>query len=208
MYFLMAMLLIGFVVYLEVKSERKHKNTSDVFGMKQKNLISELQNDDNYKIDKNIEIKKITNVTLNGRLKKNMDPASYLLIDDTNKLFWILAAGEDKIRKFNYSDLIEFEVKQNGVSIVSGSVGSAIVGGLAFGTTGAIIGSSSSNTISQKINDLSLIIRVSNFTDPSVRIILVDTPIFERDVKYKELMSNLETVISYLTFIKNYNEKN
>lgn len=204
---LIGILLLIFIISMANKGSSKFQVIIDSAVEKQNGLMDEVLNDQNFKIDKKLEIKRLNYLSLESGLPgANLDPSSYILLDDTNKLFWILAAGDDKIRKYNYSELIEFEVKEDGVSIVSGRVGSSIVGGLAFGVTGAIIGSSGSKTVDQKINELTLNIRVSNFEKPSIKIAMVNKPTFKKDLKYKELMTELEEVISYLTFIKNYNE--
>lgn len=62
-----------------------------------------------------------------------------IFVDDVNKKF----AFGNKQKIYNYSDLIDFgdeKITSTYTEKQKGSTGKAIVGGLAFGTTGAVIG--------------------------------------------------------------------
>lgn len=81
---------------------------------------------------------------------------------DNTKEF-IIGSG-DTADIFEYENIVDYELLQNGATISKGSMGSAIVGGLLFGTTGAVVGAAGSKRID-----------VDVCTNLSIKITLKDT---------------------------------
>ena len=74
-----------------------------------------------------------------------------LLVDNANKKF-VLQKGKSFSKAYNFSDLINYEVYENGLSKVKGTAGKALIGGAFFGLGGLIVGSSMSKNIKEKCN--------------------------------------------------------
>ncbi|MFT9056771.1 MAG: hypothetical protein ABF449_09145 [Ethanoligenens sp.] len=74
-------------------------------------------------------------------VSKKITQSPSIYVDDVHKLF----AFSDKQKIYKYSDLIDVQ-NESHTSIIStpgkGSAGKAIVGGLTFGVTGAVVGAS------------------------------------------------------------------
>ena len=82
--------------------------------------------------------------------------------NDNTKEFVI--GSDDTADLFKYENIVDYELLQNGLTVSKGSMSGAIIGGLLFGTTGAIVGSSGSERID-----------VNVCTNLSIKITLKDT---------------------------------
>ena len=129
--------------------------------------------------------------------------AAKLLIDNQNKKF-IYQKGKKYSKTYNFSDLINYEVYENGKSQVQGRAGSALIGGAFFGLGGAIVGGSRSRSINEKCNQLKLILRVNDFNCPEIVIIYVNNVDVDKNSSiYKNMKSNLQSVCSMLEYMLN-----
>ena len=62
----------------------------------------------------------------------------YIEVDEVNH-FWKVPVYQPFVI-FRYSDIVSFELIENGESITKGGLGSAIIGGALFGSVGTIVG--------------------------------------------------------------------
>lgn len=125
------------------------------------------------------------------------------LIDNTNKKF---IYKKDKVysKIFNFSDLISYEVYENGKSQVQGRAGAALIGGAFFGLAGLVVGSSMSRNISEKCNQLKLIIRLNDFECPQIVITYVDYAELDKlGADYRYMKKDMQTLCSMLEFMLN-----
>ena len=126
-----------------------------------------------------------------------------LLIDNQNKKF-IYKKGKSFSKTYKFSDLINYEVYENGKSQVHGRAGSALIGGAFFGLGGLIVGSSMSRNINEKCNQLKLIIRLNDFDCPQIVITYVDNVDWDKNGwTYRNMKENLQSVCSMLEFMLN-----
>ena len=126
-----------------------------------------------------------------------------LLIDNQNKKF-IYQKGKSFSKTYKFSDLINYEVYENGHSKVKGRAGSALIGGAFFGLGGLIVGSSMSRNINEKCNQLKLIIRLNDFNCPQIVITYVDNVDWDKNGwTYRNMKENLQSVCSMLEFMLN-----
>jgi hypothetical protein len=128
-----------------------------------------------------------------------------LLIDNENKKF-IYQKGKKYSKTYSFSDLINYEVYENGKSQVQGRAGSALIGGAFFGLGGAIVGGSRSRSVNEKCNQLKLILRVKDFNCPEIVITYVNNVDVDKNSSiYKNMKSNLQSVCSMLEYMLNEN---
>lgn len=126
-----------------------------------------------------------------------------LLIDNQNKKF-IYQRGKIHSKTYSFSDLINYEVYENGKSQVQGRAGSALIGGAFFGLGGLIVGSSMSRNVNEKCNQLKLIIRLNDFDCPEIVITYVNTVDLNKSSwTYKNMKNNIQTVCSMLEYMLN-----
>ena len=126
-----------------------------------------------------------------------------LLIDNPNKKF-IYQNGKTYSKSYKFSDIINYEVYENGKSKVQGRAGSALIGGAFFGLEGLIVGGSRSRNINEKCNQLKLIIRVNDFESPEIVITYIDGVAWDKEGStYRKMKENLQSVCSMLEYMLN-----
>ncbi len=126
-----------------------------------------------------------------------------LLIDNQNKKF-IYQKGKIYSKPYKFSDVINYEVYENGKSQVQGRAGSALIGGAFFGLGGLIVGSSMSRSINEKCNQLKLIIRLNDFDCPQIMITYVDNVDWHKNGwMYRNMKENMQAVCSMLEYMLN-----
>jgi len=101
--------------------------------------------------------------------------SSYTLINDSeSKCFWCII-NSDVVKKFNYKDIIQVELKQDDESVISTSrasqLGGALVGGVLAGGIGAVIGGLSGKQKQQKdVKNVELVLTLDDLDDPFFKI--------------------------------------
>lgn len=148
-------------------------------------------------INENFVVSKKIFIAANGWKSTN------LLIDNEHKLF-IYQQGENYSKTYNFTDLVNYEVYENGESKVKGRAGSALIGGAFFGLTGLIVGSSMSRKVNEKCNQLKLIIRLNDLNRPQIVITYIDNVSWDKTgFTYRAIKENIQTVCSALEYIIN-----
>lgn len=148
------------------------------------------------RINKNIE---------NEHLKSFFSPTQnvdkYLEIDENNKLLRIPCNIFSPILKF--SDIIDFELLENGNTISKGGLGNAVIGGVLFGGVGAIVGGTiGKKKTTQEITQLSIKIITKNIYFPDVYINFLTTgKIKSNSILFKGYSASAQKVLSLLTLI-------
>lgn len=133
-----------------------------------------------------------------------------IFADDTNKN-WTLnfpPIGGMPLQPpiFSYSQLIEFEIKENGEQIVQGRAGSALLGGLFLGTAGAIAGASKTQK-TKNFATLELCITVNDIDSNSYRIYLVQDAEIST-YNGKQLYENAKTFAQQVVSLFSYIQRN
>lgn len=180
---------------LEVKKEIK-KTFAEII-QKEK----ELQQSENW--EKRTKGKFIVSKSIDIVIKGKGKVVSKLLIDNEHKLF-IYQRDINFSKIYKFSDLINYEVYENGQSMVKGRAGSALSGGAFFGLTGLIVGSSMSREIEEKCNQLKLMIRLNDLDRPQIVITYVDNVAWDKTgFTYRVMKENLQQVCSALEYMMN-----
>lgn len=119
--------------------------------------------------------------------------------DDTETL---MLEEEDwtKTQFIKYNQIVDFELLENGGSLAKGGVGRALVGGVLFGSTGAIVGST---TRKQKKLCESLCIKLTlkDFEEPSYYINFIEKPVDVGSEYYKDVVKKAQDMMSKLQLI-------
>lgn len=142
-------------------------------------------------------------VTKSIKINNGSWDSSELFIDMEHRKFII---QYDKVlsKAYNFSDLINYEVYENGMSKVKGRAGSALIGGAFFGLAGLIIGSSMSRKIDENCEQLKLIIRINDIDFPQIVLTYIEnTNINKTSSQYKNMKQNIQAICSELEFMMN-----
>ena len=165
---------------LQIRSDRKHR---------EKFISTALQNKTNDGFCLSREI-------------RDIDAEFAIAIDKANKK-WLLVFGDiQEVLTFNFNDLIDYELCQDGKSLVSGAASGALAGGLVFGTVGAIAGASSVREIIQNCIDLHINLSVNNVKCPHYQLPFIVETVANDSNEYKYEIGFANEIMSLLTFIK------
>lgn len=127
-------------------------------------------------------------------------------IDENRKLFKIpMSAFNTASRIYKYSDILKYELFQNDALIeTSGKGGNALIGGVLFGATGAIIGANIGKKRSTKIiNSLKIKITLNNLQTPSLFINCISSPLSMNSQLYQSRIEIAQKILSTLNVMQN-----
>ena len=129
-------------------------------------------------------------------------------IDNLNKKFCIYNTKTAKSKIYTYEDLISFEIKQNNQSVVSGRVGSVIIGGLLLGELGAIVGASRARKISEvSCKSLTVNIVVNDICNPNIEIKLITQETDTNSLVYKKIANKVNELVAVFKVILEQKKK-
>lgn len=106
---------------------------------------------------------------------------------------------------FSYSQIVGYEILEDGSTIAQGGLGRAAVGGVLFGGAGAIVGAA---TRKQKgmCNSLQVKVTVKDYFEPAFFIPIITTSVKKTGIVYKAGIESAEKIASALEIIVKENE--
>ena len=139
------------------------------------------------------------------------DIENYLYLDENRKKICIptglIKKKFDSTRVFNYSDILNYELLEDGNSVSKGGVGRALVGGALFGDVGAIVGGSTGRKQKQTCTRLQIKLTLNNIDRPTEYINFIIAEIRKDNLIYKNAYSSAQKVLSAFDIICNPNSK-
>lgn len=138
------------------------------------------------------------------KFKPTKKVGKYLSVDDVNKK-WCVPHSKESKAVYDYSDLLDYELIEDGNTVTSGSLGRAIAGGLAFGGLGAVIGGMTGKQ-KQTCNKLQIKITVKDMKHPVLYISLLSLEVKKDNDIYKTAINLAQEIVSILQLIKAENE--
>ena len=132
---------------------------------------------------------------------------NYFAIDENTRL-WAIGKGMfpslKKAVPYSYDDIVDFELLADGRSIITGGVGSSIVGAALFGGIGAVVGSATGKKkIKQTCTSLMVKITVNNMASPVEYIKLISSTTSKNSMIYRGAYRDAQEIISLLQLICN-----
>ncbi len=126
----------------------------------------------------------------------------YLSVDERHQTWAILGNKDYKNVVFRYSDVLNVEVLQDNVQVTSGSLGSAVVGGLLTGGIGALAGGLVGPKKTQESCDsLQIKITMRGIQRPVAYICFIETTTKKNNPVYKKAVQKVEECMAILTNI-------
>ena len=137
--------------------------------------------------------------------KPTKEVGTYFAVDEKSHL-WAVGKGLFPSLKnavpYSYDDIVDFELIEDGSSIVSGGVGRAVVGGMLFGGVGAVVGGvTGKKKAKQTCTSLMVKITVNNTACPVEYIKLISAETAKNGFVYKAAFQNAQEIISLLQVI-------
>lgn len=137
-----------------------------------------------------------------GEFKATKKINNFIEIDDINKKILI----NKKI--YNYNEIIDFELLEDGESIAKGGLGRALVGGALFGGVGAIVGGITGGKKSKPIcNSLKVKITINDINNPTVYVNFINTSTKKSSIIYRTEFDLAQKCLSTLQLIVNGNQE-
>lgn len=123
-----------------------------------------------------------------------------LSVDEENKKL----ALHDKYglveKVYNYSDIVDFELLEDGESVAKGGIGRALVGGALFGGAGAVVGSVTRKN-KEYCNSIRVKITIDNLSDPVVYLNFINHRVKVTSDQYKNAHEQAQKIMSTLQLI-------
>lgn len=132
----------------------------------------------------------------------------YLEIDANSKK-WLIPkgfTGNDitKSTVYNYNDILDFELLEDGESIAKGGLGRAVAGGILFGGIGAVVGGATGSRKNKPVcTTLKIKISLNNISNPVEYISFITTPTKKDGLIYKSSEKAAHECLSLLEYICN-----
>ena len=144
----------------------------------------------------------------------NISKINTIYIDDKNQnvafvkvffsgIFEFKKNLTSKVKVCSYKDIIDFELKEDGQTIISGKSGSALVGGIMLGGVGAVIGASGKRKVTNKCTSSELRIYINDLNEPVLTFTIFDSTYFLHKAQKESVVME---IIGLLTYIKNQPE--
>lgn len=129
----------------------------------------------------------------------------YFYIDESRRK-WTIPQGIlrneiNQTKIYNYTDIIDFELIEDGNSISKGGVGRAIVGGVLFGGVGAIVGGTTGHKNKKTCTRLQVKIALNNMNKPVEYINLINKETKKSGSRYKSAFDIAQQIMSLLQVI-------
>lgn len=132
---------------------------------------------------------------------------SFLEVDENKKQWLIpdgLFGGKKNPQIYNFTDIVDFELLEDGTSITKGGLGRALAGGVLFGGVGAIVGGVTGGKKSKAIcNSLKIKITLNSITTPTTYINFIKTSTKKNSFIYKSNFSLAQESLSVLQLMCN-----
>lgn len=125
-----------------------------------------------------------------------------IAIDQEHKRWMVTTSESYKPTCYSFSDLISYEIVDDGLEVISSNAGNAAIGGILFGAVGAIAGASAKREISKTCDDLHIDITVNDLQNPHIVLTLIKGTFDRNSEAYREKADFAKDVASLLAYIK------
>lgn len=125
-----------------------------------------------------------------------------IFMDDKHKKWAVYHGKKVEPNFFDYTDILDCDIYENGGSTSKGRAGSALVGGALLGVTGAVIGASRGKKQIGMCNTMSVQITVNNPDFPIITIPLITSQTKTDSFSYKISMQAAQNILADFKYMK------
>lgn len=139
------------------------------------------------------------------QFKPNEKVIGHLDVDKTNKIFKLSGLTH---MPHTFSELLDFELQQNGSTITSGGLGRAVTFGVLTGGFGAVVGGVTGRKSKEMVNELKIKINITSEVETTVEYItLISKPVKSNSKDVGKASKIADQVLALLQYISD-NQKN
>ncbi len=177
-YYLRSLIMDGIIVVVVVVVVWGIAMYNSISGYKRTIHVCDVQkqlNNDGFHIDKTVN---------------STDERFSISIDTTNQKWCFFDAETDYPQIMDYNDLLNFEIVEDGESVIQGRSGSVLVGSALLGGVGALAGASRSKKISNTCTNLSIKLIVNDVQKPLISFPLISETVKKSSECYEKSYKN------------------
>lgn len=123
-----------------------------------------------------------------------------LAVDEKNSKWCVKINNERATKIYDYSDIIEFELYQDGESIAKNNTIGTLIGGALFGVAGVV---GARKKLKGVCTMLQLRIRVNNLNNPEITLSFIKSAIKKDSKLYTNVFEKSKEMAATLTYIQN-----
>lgn len=131
----------------------------------------------------------------------------YISFDDNQRKFLLPKTFFTNAKIYDYSELLGYELLEDGDIITKGGLGRAVVGGVLFGGVGAIVGGVTGGKRGKRvIKSVKIKLTLDNKAVPVEYVTLLNSEFKSDSFVYKSVIQDAEKIIGILTSISRESE--
>lgn len=195
-FLVIALTVVVFIVLLLAKNDEKAKKIDA--------LKSDIQSEQSQNRDSMAHVFQSAKSMGFNCTSKVVDPRNKycVAIDRNAKKFLVKDSTDPKFRIFNFSDLIDYELSQDGMTAISSRASDALVGGVLFGTTGAVIGAAKGKEVQEFCSSLYVSLTVNDTSAFRIQLPFISGKISKTSPEYKFAVERAKEMIALLQLVK------
>ncbi|ENY8471412.1 SHOCT domain-containing protein [Clostridioides difficile] len=134
--------------------------------------------------------------------------AKYLQIDEPRKKFIIPSEyGKMSDVVLSLNDILEYELLEDGETIIKGGLGRALTGGILFGGVGAVVGGVTGKKETKAVvNNLRIKVTLNDINTPVLYIDLIKSSTKKNSIIYRSNYDIAQEILSVFSVIENNNK--
>lgn len=130
-----------------------------------------------------------------------------IAIDAHRRKFLLKPTPGEDYAVYDYADLIDFSLSQDGSTLITGTSGDAFIGSLFMGTTGAVIGAAGPRQLLEFCSDLHIELVLNDTENPRVVLPLISTEMPKSSPEYKYVAERAKEMIALLQIVRSHAQR-
>ncbi len=133
-------------------------------------------------------------------MKVTRTVGNVFMIDEKQRLWCIQDMfGLHKSKIYHFEDILAYELLEDGNMQTKGGLGSAVAGGIAFGSVGALVGATvGKKTTTMDCNTMRIKIALNNLNSPVEYVNLLQMKVSKKSAAYKKAYQQAQEILSVL----------
>ncbi len=124
----------------------------------------------------------------------------HFLVDEANKKIGVYRGF--KLEIFDFKDIVSYSLEKDGKTYLGSRALETAIGGLAFGTLGAFIGSAGKRQVYEECHSLTIYITVKDMYNPTISIDLIRHRAKTSSMRYKKAVKRTREILAILEIIE------
>ena len=139
-------------------------------------------------------------ILVNAEMTITQSVGNVFMVDEINHLWRTQDQfGLHKSKIYRFEDIIDYELLEDGDTQIKGGLGSALAGGLTFGSVGAVVGATiGKKKITPNCSSMSIKITLNNMNHSVENINLLQMKVSKKAAAYNKAFEQAQEILSLL----------